>query len=149
MKRFQFRLEPLLRYREYLEQQAQQEVAKVRSEILACEERIAKYEKDSAETAQELDEEVASGIDSKRYQHYTRYLEGIESSLETENMNRKELLKLLSEKQKQLTQRSVDKKVLEKLKNRRRENYYREALKTLQKETDDMIVVRKARSMGR
>jgi flagellar FliJ protein len=148
MKRFRFRLESLLRYREYLAQLAQQEVARVRSEIFSCEERISKYEKDYAETARELDEEMSSGIDSRRYKHYTRYFEGIESSLEYETMNRKEMLDRLSGKQRQLEQRSVDKKILEKLKNRRREDYYKEALNTQQKETDDMIVLQKIRSMG-
>ena len=149
MKRFQFRLESLLRYREYLEKQAKQEVANVRSDILRCEERITRYEKDHAETTQELEEEVATGIDSKRYKHYTGYIESIESNIQAETIQQDELRTLLSEKQKQLAQRSVDRKVLEKLKDRRREEYYQETLKTFQKETDDMIVTRKARGVSR
>ncbi|MBW1995743.1 MAG: flagellar FliJ family protein, partial [Deltaproteobacteria bacterium] len=94
------------------------------------------------------DEMVASGIDSKRYKHYTDYIEGLGSSLEAENLKRNELLKRLNEKQKQLARRSVDRKVLEKLKNRRRQDYYREALRNLQKETDDMLVVSKARTLS-
>ena len=147
MKRFLFRLESLLRFREHLLQQAQQEVARVCSEVLACEERISRFEKDSAETSQELDKEIAAGIDEKRYKHYTDYLKGIESKLESENVHREELLKLLEEKQKHLTQRSVDKKVLENLKNRRREDYYNEMMKTLYKETDDVAILREARGV--
>lgn len=147
MKQFKFRLEPLLRFREHLLEQAQQEVARIRSDLLACDARIAVWEKDYAATSRELDQEVSSGIDVKRYQHYTRYLEGIESNLEGENLRRKQLTRRLEEKQRHLHQRSVDKKVLENLKNRRREDFYRNLVQTLHKETDDTLMVRQARSM--
>jgi flagellar FliJ protein len=146
MRRFQFRLESLLRYREYLEKQVKQEVADVRAEILQCEERIDRYETDQAETTQELEQEVATGIDSKRYKHYTDFIESIEAGIQAENMLLDELQMRLSEKQRQLAQRSVDKKVLEKLKDRRREEYHQEAIRRFQKESDDMIVTRNARS---
>ena len=147
MKRFQFRLEPLLRYREHLLGQAQQEVARIRADVLACDERIALLEKDSAVTNQELDKEVSGGIDVKRYQHYTKYLEGIESNLGAENLSRKQLVKLFEEKQKHLHQRSIDKKVLENLKNRRRDDYYKDLIQRLHKDTDDTVIVRQSRSM--
>ena len=147
MKRFQFRLEPLLRYREHLLGQAQQEVAGIRADVLACDERITLLEKDSAVTNQELDKEVSGGIDVKRYQHYTKYLEGIESNLGAENLSRKQMVKLFEEKQKHLHQRSIDKKVLENLKNRRRDDYYKDLIQRLHKETDDTVIDRQARSM--
>ena len=147
MKRFQFRLEPLLSYREHLLGQAQQEVARIRADVLACDERIALLEKDSDVTNQELDKEVSAGIDVKRYRHYTKYLEGIESSLGAENISRKQMVKLFEEKQKHLHQRSIDKKVLENLKNRRRDDYYKDLIQRLHKETDDTVIVRQARSM--
>lgn len=147
MKRFQFRLEPLLSYREHLLGQAQQEVARIRADVLACDERIALLEKDSAVTNQELDKEVSTGIDVKRYQHYTKYLEGIESSLGAENLSRKQMVKLFEEKQKHLHQRAIDKKVLENLKNRRRDDYYQDLIQRLHKETDDTVIDRQARSM--
>jgi flagellar FliJ protein len=146
MKRFRFRLEPLLRYREHLEQRARQEVAETQKKILLGEERIAGYERLYADTARELDDAATAGIDSKQYRHYTRYLEGIEASLDRERLQREEMLVRLSEKQEQLAQRAVDKKVLEELKNRRRDDYYRESMQTLQKEADDMIIVREHRS---
>ena len=147
MKRFQFRLESLLRYREHLLEQAQQEVAGIRADVLACDERIALLEKDSAANNQKLDKEVSAGIDVKRYQHYTKYLEGIEFNLGAENLSRKQMVKLFEEKQKHLHQRAIDKKVLENLKNRRRDDYYKDLIQRLQKDTDDTVIVRQARSM--
>ena len=148
MKRFQFRLDPLLRYREYLMEQAQQEVAKVRAGVQACEEQVARYEKAYEETAHELDREISEGIDVKRYKHFTDYMAGIESDLERENHSLNELLTLLEEKQAHLSQRAIDKKVLENLKNRRREEYYKDMMKTMQKEADDTVIVRKARAVN-
>ena len=147
MKRFQFRLESLLRYREHLLGQAKQEVARIRADVLACDERITLLEKDSDVTNQELDKEVSAGIDVKRYQHYTKYLEGIESNLGAENLSRKQMVKLFEEKQKLLHQRAIDKKVLENLKNRRRDDYYKDLIQRLHKETDDTVIDRQARSM--
>jgi len=148
MKRFQFRLDPLLRFREHLLEQAQLEVARVRTDIEACRQRIAGFEKDYEATTHELDGEVSTGIDSKRYRHYVAYLKGIESQLEAENLRRMELAELLDKKTRELQQRSVDKKVLENLKNRRREDYYRETMRMLHKETDDAVTLREARNMA-
>ena len=148
MKRFKFHLEPLLQYREHLLEQAQQEVAKIRADLLACDERIALFERDYTATSEELDRSVSSGIDVKRYKHYTRYLEGIESKLEAEDLHRKHLVALLEEKQRRLHQRSVDKRVLENLKHQRRDNFYRDLMQTLHKETDDTVLVREARRMN-
>ena len=149
MKRFQFRLESLLQYREHLMQTAQQEVARIRSELLACEERISRYEKNYVETGETLDKEISTGIDVKRYRHYTSYLDGIESNKESENLHRIELLAILEEKQKHLAQRSIDKKVLENLKNRRRDDYYQEMMNTVYKESDDAMILRVERGANR
>ena len=148
MRVFRFRLEPLLRYRQHLAEQTQLQVAKIRSDILACEDRIAHLEKVYADTTKELEQKVASGIDVKQYNHFTSFLAGTESSIESENLQRKELLKHLEEKQKELNQRSTDQKALENLKNRRREDYYKEMLKSDQKESDNMMILRQARGAG-
>ena len=148
MRLFKFRLEPLLRYREHIAEQTQLEVAKIRSDILVSEDRIARLEKSYAHTAEELDQKVGSGIDAKQYKQFTHFLAGIESNIESENIQRRELLKHLEEKQKELKQRTTDKKALENLKNRRREDYYQETLKIDQKESDDMVILRQARGVG-
>ena len=148
MRVFKFRLEALLRYREHLAEQTQLKVAKIRSDILACEYRIARLEKVYTDTSDELEQKVASGIDVKQYKHFTNFIAGTESSIESENMQREELLKHLEEKQKELNQRSTDKKALESLKNRRREDYYKEIMKTEQKGSDDMAILRQARGVG-
>jgi flagellar FliJ protein len=149
MKRFQFHLEALLNFRKHLLEQAQLEVARLRTELYASEGRIEQYENDYAATGRELEEEMAAGMDVKRYRHYTRYLSGIESKIETENLTRAQLLKHLEEKQKQLLQHSIEKKGLENLKNRRREDYYRDLSAADQKAADETVIVRQVGKRSR
>ena len=148
MKKFQFRLQPLLRYREYLERLAKIEVSNVLIDIAESEKRIDHAKDSRSVTATRLDEESSRGISSERFRLFTNYIEGIEAFLETENEHRRQLLELLVEKQKKLTQKSVEKKVLENLKKKRKEQYYGELRKSIQKEADDTIIVRKARDIN-
>ena len=148
MHLFKFRLEPLLKYREHLAEQAQLKVAKIRSDILLSEDRIARLEMSYTQTAEEMDQKMGSGIGAKEYKQFTRYLEGIESNIEAESIRRRDLLQLLEKKQEELTQRTTDKKALERLKSRRRKDYYQALLKIEQEESDDMALIRQARGAG-
>ena len=148
MRLFKFRLEPILKFREHLAEQAQLKVAKVRSDILLCEDRIARLEKSLAHTTEEMDQKVGAGLGAKEYKQFVNYLAGIESNLEAESLQRRELLQRLEETQKELKQRTTDKKALESLKDKRRKDHYQEMLKLDQKESDDMIIIRQARGAG-
>ncbi len=149
MKKFRFKLESLLQYREHLERIAQQEVAKARSNIVACEENITRLKNEHQKISFELDSEVATGIVAERYKLYTAYIYGIESSVASEEKRLQNLLKVFKEKQNILTQKSIEKKVIENLKGRKKEEYYDNMFKNIQKESDDTIITRKARDMNK
>lgn len=149
MKRFRFNLEALLNFRKHLLEQAQLEVAALRTDLYACEKRIERCEDDYAATSHELDSEMVSGMDVKRYRHYIRYLSGIESKIDSENLLRVQLSKRIEEKQRQLLQHSIEKKGLENLKIRRREEYYKGFFTAEQKEADDMVIVRRTGKRSR
>ncbi len=149
MKKFRFGLQSFLRYKEYLEHIAQVETAKALTKVTACEKNIERSEKEHYITATRLEKETATGIDVKRFRLYTSYLEGIEIFLKYENMRRKELLKELAIKQKELTEKTVERKSIENLKERKKEEYYDNLRKNEQKETDDIILLRKAGSISR
>jgi flagellar FliJ protein len=148
MRLFKFRLEPILKYREHLAEQTQLKVAKIRTDILLCEDRIARLEKSHAHTTEEMDQKVGSGIGAKEYKQFAHYLSGIEASIEAESIQRRELIQRLEETQNELKQRTTDKKALESLKNKRRKDYYQEMLKLDQKESDDMVIIRQAKGVG-
>jgi flagellar protein FliJ len=142
MKKFKFRLEPVMRYREFLERQKQLEVAKARSDVVTCEASIERTRSAFIETVGELEKEAGLGMDAARFLQFRGYMSGLEAFEASEIKRRSKLLGVLVERQKELTKKSVEKKVMEKLKVRYREEYYTAMFKEEQKGLDDMIVIR-------
>jgi flagellar protein FliJ len=149
VKRFCFRLESLLRYRQYLERKSQLEVARVRAEIMACERRIDQLKKDAEVAGVDLAMESEAGVDAGRFLLFTNYLSGIDSVIAMEDERRKTHMTELVRKQKVLAEKSRDKKMLDNLKERRKTEYYQEMLAAERKEADDTVILRKAREIER
>lgn len=144
MKKFEFRLQPLLRYREHCENQALQALMAARQQVRRCEEKIAECLKARERKETELDALIAAGMDMARYRWYMDYISGIDMALEAEEKRLKGLLKLEAEKQKDLARKSMDKKILENLKAQKKEQYFSDMLELEHKTADDMILLRKA-----
>lgn len=138
-----------MRYRQYLEHRARLEVAGIRSQVLECETLLDRCQKEQDETRKDLDQETTAGIAADRYFLYADYLAGIESLKEAENVRREALLQSLEEKQRELAKKSVGKKILENVKERRKDEYYKDLMRRLYKETDDTIILRKAREINK
>jgi flagellar protein FliJ len=148
MKKFKFRLEPLLRYRSFLEDQAKLEVARVRHEVLECEQKITRMQDDYKAAFLNMNSEAGTGIDAGRYSRFSSYLIAIEQQVENEEFRKMELEQVLYQKQEVLTKKTIDRKAMENLKERRKKEYYSEMMKAEQKDTDDIIIVRKARELN-
>ena len=99
MKRFRYRLEPLLRYRKHLERMAQLEAAKASSEVSACGHAIDMLKVDYHEHTLELDEKMSSGMRAENYLTYRSYLNGMETIIDGERKRHKQLKKILRQKQ--------------------------------------------------
>jgi len=147
MKKFKFRLEPLMRYREFLERQKQLEVAKARSDVLSCEQSIEQTRAAFSETVNLLEDDLGQGMDAARFLRIKDYLSGLEVFENTERKRRGKLLGVLTQRQKELAKKSVEKKAIEKLKLRQKEEYYTAMLKEEQKSLDDIVILRQARSL--
>jgi len=148
MKKFKFRLDPLLRYRSFQEHQKKLAVAAARYEVMACEAAIENTVLLARTTSETLDSAMANGMDATRFEWFKHYLEGLSSSRGAAEARRIELMKTLTQRQLELTEKSVARKVVENLKARKKEDYYREALKTEQKVLDDMVILRSARKIN-
>lgn len=148
MKKFSFRLEPLLRYREHLEKLAQQAVSEAHADVLACENRITGFTDKRQKTSRELEEKMAQGLSAEQYHIYSDYLSGLTVTLRQEEKRLKALTAELARKQAVLSRKSVEKKVLENLKERRKAEYYDQMAKRDQKETEDITIIRKVRGVG-
>lgn len=149
MKKFEFRLEALLRYREHREHEMLQALASAQSDVRECEERIAERLETLALKIEELDRLAASGIDVENYRIYMDYLAGMEAEIEAEKRRLTQLQDIVAERQKELTRRSIQKKMMENLKIRKKEQYFEEMLQLQQKETDDMVLLRKAMDINK
>jgi flagellar FliJ protein len=148
MKKFKFKLDPLLRYRSFQEHQKKLAVAAARFEVMTCEASIEDLVLMAQTTAESLESAVSNGMDATRFEWFKHYLEGLSSSRVSAETQRIELIKALTLRQRELTEKSVARKVVENLKARKREDYYREALKAEQKVLDDMVILRSARKIN-
>lgn len=148
MKKFSFRLQPILRLREHYERMAEIDVAKAVFDLTNCEKRIKAAKNDLDIANKELAIEVASGISVERYHRFTAYMDGIDAFIESESTLREKLKKILEQKKETLKEKSIERKVMANLKTRRKDAYYNELEKSMQKEIDDTIIVRKAREIN-
>jgi flagellar protein FliJ len=148
MKRFRYRLEPLLTYRKHLEHIAQLEVAKASAEVSACSHNIDMLKINYHQNALELEQKMSSGINAENFIVYRSYLNGMENIIDDEIKRHKQLTNILLKKKEMLKEKSIAKKALSNLKTRKKRKYYEDLLKAEQKETDDTIIVRKARDIN-
>ncbi len=149
MKRFRYRLDPILKYRKHLESMAQQETAKALSEVTACNNNIDMLKTDYHQNAMELEQKMLGGMTAENYLIYRSYLNGMENILDGEINRYKQLVKVLLKKQQELKLKSIAKKILVNLEKRKKTEYYENLLKIEQKEADDTIIIRKARDINK
>ncbi len=145
MKKFRFSLEPLLKYRTFMEQKAKQELAEALKNLSDCEEQIKKLENDKINAMVEMDMEMAKGISSDQYRLHTSFIDSLDAMILSEEDRRIRLMKVVREKQQALAKRSVDKKAIENLKQKKKTEYLEEMTSSQQKIADEIIMVRKAR----
>jgi flagellar protein FliJ len=148
MKKFKFKLDSLLRYRSFQEHQKKLAVAAALNDVMACEAAIDKMVLLARTTAKSLESALANGMDATRFEWFNHYLSGLSCLRVSEEARRLELMKTLIIRQRELTEKSVARKVVENLKARKKEDYYREALKTEQKNLDDMVILRGSRKIN-
>ena len=148
MKRFDFKLEPLLGYRGYLEKRARQKTAEALRDVKASAEMIDQLKKKYSECRDNLEDVTSRGISAERFRHHQNYLDSVESGIEEESDRKSHLDKLLGEKLAELKSRSVDKKVIEQLKERRVNEYMEELRKFDQNTLDEIVSLRKAREIN-
>jgi flagellar FliJ protein len=147
MKKFSFRLEALIKYRQYKELHARQEVAKAYRDLNECELLVRDLEEKLSQTAQLLDRATTEGITVVEFRSYQVYLDGISDDLTQQSARKKSLENLLAEKQTLLTRASVDRQVLDRLKTKKKAQYMFEFQKLEQNASDEIASLKKAREI--
>ncbi len=148
MKKFDFRLQPLLKYRQYLERVAQQKTAKAHMDVKNCEKQISHFTKVYANSNDRIKEEVVKGISAVEFKRYHDYLDSVESTIKEEKLRKNDLKKVLAEKLVELKKKSVDKKAMELYREKLRTAYTQEMIKTEQKDLDEISSMKTARTLS-
>ena len=143
MKRFKFRLDPVVRYREYRERIAQIDLARETQALIETRNRISEIEETRRSAASDLDAEQKEGIEVDRYQVFAAYLQGLRDEIDSESGRLIEIGKKLREKQRVVKAEMIKKKTLEWIKQNEYTKYLECMNRLEQKAADDLIGLRK------
>jgi len=144
MKRFEFKLQPLLKYRQYLERIAQQDTARAVMDVSNCEKEINHLELMYDQNADKIEEVAMEGIKAAELKQFYQYLDSVEISIKQEKLRKIELKKKLKEKLLNLKKKSVEKKSIELYREKLKTQYTLDAVKTEQKELDEIFSIKTA-----
>jgi len=148
MKKFQFRLQSLLKYKRHLEQVAKQEMAQAVADVLACEQHITQLQNDGISAMDQLDSLVEKGIGAGQFNRYRQFITATDQMISLERNRKTELEKILDEKRDALKQKTIDKKSLERLREKQDREYTHEMIREEQKSLDEMTSLKTAREVN-
>jgi len=148
MKRFEFKLQPLLNYRLYLERIAQQNTAKAHLDVKSCEQQIMDLKRRYLQNADKIEGIMQKGVSASEFRRYYNYIDSVENSIEDEKSKKIQLKKALEEKLLELKKKSVDKKAMELYREKLKKEYTQEIIKIEQKELDEISSLKTARALS-
>lgn len=136
---FRFSMQKVLDYREQLEDEAKVRLGKAENDLREGQARFdaIKEELQKAEI-QAAGKVMTSG---ERWLH-DQYLKGLRKDIEEAAMRLRTLRQIVEEARKYLAERAIDKKLLDKYKDRKRKEYQRAELKQEQNFNDEIATVR-------
>ncbi len=138
MKRFRYRLEPLLKIKSHVEKQRQKEHAAALHQVYRQQEHLDEIESKRQDTFKHQSERLTGKLSAVQFQMATRYL----AKLRMDTLTGKELLRGLEQEAERrrvkLVEATKEKKIFDKLKERQRERYLTELDHTEQKELDEL-----------
>ncbi|NVM22125.1 MAG: flagellar export protein FliJ [Desulfobacterales bacterium] len=142
MKRFEFRLDPLVRYRQYRERLALMEVARAKESLVQTKRKIQQIEQTRKDVSMDLDKQQTEGIGMEYFRLYAAYLGGLHRQMESEQELLVEIGKTIRETQKAAEAETVRKKTLEWIKQTEYTRYLQMLGRAEQKEADEIITLR-------
>jgi flagellar FliJ protein len=146
MKPFSFRLDSILHYREYQEKSARNDLAVARNEYRKTEKLVKGLAAERMELAKRCSDEGFAGIDVPLYQMYRSLVKTLHRELEGaygvlnkagENVEACEMV---------LKRKSMERKMLEALRDLERRRYNERWEKEEQKLIDELVIIRRGRN---
>lgn len=143
MKRFSFRLDNILNYRNYLEKKAQRDLLDVRNQCVERENRVKRLAGKRIESVIQCRDEAMKGLDVSMYKIYQAFLQKLDHDLERVHMDLQEEEKKVKAQEKILKKESIKKKALEILKDLQLKDYMKRLEQEEQKYMDEMVIIRR------
>ncbi len=147
MKKFKFKLHPLLKYRAYQEKVARQKTARAHLDVENCRQQIVELEQTWDQQADSMEDMVTKGVPASQFRQYHQYLTVIETGIEQEKVKKAQLETVLQKKLLELKKKSVKKRTMELYEEKLRDAYTREMLQMEQKELDEISILKTARKI--
>ncbi len=91
---------------------------------------------------------MAKGVAAQEFKQHHVYIGAITQTISEEKKRKIQLEKILEKKRLALKKRSIDKKVIERLREKQAKEYNQELLVTEQKELDEISSLKKAREIS-
>jgi flagellar FliJ protein len=143
MKKFKFRLDPVLRYRQYREELALMELAKARQALVLSKKKIQQIQEARKGVMTDLDARQTEGLEVNRYRIYTAYLQGLGEKIESENEHLVQIGRMVKEKHETAEAERISKDTLQRVRETQYTHYLQGHDRTEQKAADELIALRK------
>jgi flagellar protein FliJ len=140
--RFPFSLQPLLDWKRNLEEVAQIRLTGKMTLLRTQEEEIEKLTLKRLAYEEELGKKISRGISATEYVMYKKFTEESHADLKIREHKKKETVQEIERDREKLIQVSKEKKILERLKEKKQKSFLYQMEKGEQKRNDEMIITR-------
>jgi flagellar FliJ protein len=143
VKQFQFKLDPVLKYRRHLEERARMDLAKA---MMACRDirsRIQEVCLEKERMVAHLQQESRDGIAACRYLECRNFVHRLERDLETARTQLKKQEKKVHTLRSRLKQQYIEKESLVSLKSSHAGEHKKQVEIELQKSSDELVLLRR------
>jgi flagellar FliJ protein len=144
--KFKFKLEPVLKYRNILEKKEAKEFAKLHKKYDEECGKLDLINTNYKNTQKELEVKKRAGIDIKELKTYYTYLNSLNLDIKAQQLKVKEAEAKKEEQRKKLVNAQKDKKVIDKLKDNKYNEFKEEERKDEIKTIDDINSITTART---
>ncbi|MCO4792445.1 MAG: flagellar export protein FliJ [Bacteriovoracaceae bacterium] len=145
-KKYKFKLQGLMKLREFKEKRVKLELGEIVSEIQKNKEEIYTLGQQIEEAYTSYNESSKTGVDGKFLQFYPYYIQGKREDIKNKENLIYSLERRMEEKRIELSQARGDVKVVEKLKDKDFQEWKKHTTKKNQEDIDDLMSIRRNNS---
>ncbi len=144
MKKFAFRLEPVLKLRQYKERQAQMELARAQAVLKENQLQLETTQNEAVGARSRWEAGLEKGMWETEFRMHADHLRGVKQQIHEILERKMQLEELVAMRQKELMDATVERKSMDLLKEKQMKEHQAEAGKAEQKQTDELAVLHRS-----